>query len=217
MAMNESPRTTQNKIVYEQLRRLLMTGRVRAGIRLVEKEWADRLGVHRTALREAMILLAHEGLLRRGERGGYFTPLLEQRDLDEVMQVRTIIEVGAIRLIGVHPPTEDEEQRLTEACDAMQHTLDAGLELGFAEADRQFHRMLVKLSGNDRLISIYERAPLPIESSRLVDPEARWRAATQTIAEHREIQARLLNRDIPAAVDLLEKHLHTSHHLIPLY
>lgn len=215
--MQESPRTSQNQIVYEQLRRLLVTGRVRAGVRLVEKEWADRLRVHRTALREALILLAHEGLLRRGERGGYFTPLLEECDLDEVMQVRTIIEVGAIRLIGAHPPTEYEEQRMTEVCDTMQHALDAGLELGFAEADRQFHRTLVELCGNDRLISIYQRAPLPIEPSRLVEPEARRQAAMQTIAEHRAIQTCILKRDIPAAIDLLEKHLHTRHHLTPMY
>jgi len=215
--MKESHRTAQNQVGYEQLRRLLMTGRVRAGVRLVEKEWADRLGVHRTALREAMILLAHEGLLRRGKRGGYFTPLLEQSDLDEVMQVRMIIEVGAIRLIGVRPPNEQEEQRLTEACDTMQQALDANLELGFAEADRQFHRTLVELSGNERLISIYRRAPLPIEPSRLVDPEARQRAARQTISEHRAIQAHLLNRDIPSTIDLLEKHLCTSHHLISMY
>ena len=215
--MQDSPRTAQNQVVYDQLRRLLMTGRIRAGVRLAEKEWADRLRVHRTALREAMILLAHEGLLRRGERGGYFTPLLEKRDLDEVMQVRTIIEVGAVRLIGLHPPSEQEEQRLTEACETMQHALDAGLELGFAEADRQFHRTLVELCGNDRLISIYQRAPLPIEPSRLVEPEARRQAAIQTIAEHKAIQTHLLKRDIPGAIDLLEKHLHTRHCLTPMY
>jgi DNA-binding GntR family transcriptional regulator len=194
--MPNTVRIVQNQACYEQLRRLLMTQQVRPGIRLAEKEWADRLGVHRAALREAMILLAHEGLLRRGERGGYFTPLLEQRDLDEVMQVRTIVEVGAIRLIGATPPRQEERKKLIAACDAMQQMLDAGFELGFLEADRRFHTTLVELSGNDRLISTYYRAPLPLMPSRLVDSEARRRAAIQTIAEHREIQRCVCKRRI---------------------
>ena len=117
------PHTAQNQAAYDQLRRLLMFRQIRPGIRLAEKEWAQHLGVHRAAVREAMILLEHEGLLRRGERGGYFTPLLEQRDLDEIMQVRTIIEAGAIRLIGARQSTAEEGTKLSGACGAMQQML----------------------------------------------------------------------------------------------
>ncbi len=212
----DAPRRAQNDAAYQQLRRLLLFGQIRPGVRLAEKEWAKRLGVHRAALREAMILLAHEGLLRRGERGGYFTPLLEQRDLDEVMQVRAIIEAGAIRLIGARTPVP-EESRLSEACDAMEQVLVAGLELGFAEADRRFHTTIVELSHNDHLISICRRAPLPLSPSRLADPDARHRAARQTIAEHREIATLIQSRRITEAIARLEQHLSTSHQLAPVY
>jgi len=212
-----SPRTAQNETAYQQLRRLLMFSQIRPGVRLAEKEWAERLRVHRAAVREAMILLAHEGLLKRGHRGGYFTPLLEQRDLDEIMQVRTIIEVGAIRLIGARPPSEEDDARLAATCDAMQQMLDSGFELGFAEADRRFHSVLVELSRNERLIAICHRAALPLMTSRLVDPDARRQAARQTIAEHREIQQLVALRLVPQAVERLEHHLSTSHQLAPIY
>ncbi|GMV96871.1 MAG: GntR family transcriptional regulator [Phycisphaerae bacterium] len=211
-----STQDNQSTVAYRQLRRLLMFSQIRPGVRLAEKEWAQRLGVHRSALREAMILLAHEGLLRPGRRGGYFTPLLEQRDLDEVMQVRTIIEVGALRLIGARPPAE-EESRLTTACDAMQQMLDAGFELGFAEADRRFHTLLVELSHNDRLIAIHDRAPLPLMPSRLADPAARHQAALQTIREHRDIARLTQERRIAEAIETLERHLNTAHQLVPVF
>lgn len=216
--MNElTPHTAQNQTAYAQLRRLLMTSQIRPGIRLAEQEWAERLGVHRAALREAMILLAHEGLLQRGERGGYFTPLLEQRDLDEILQVRTIIEVGAIRLIGARESTEQESAKLFAACDTMQQMLEEEFELGFAEADRRYHTLLVELSHNERLIATYQLAPLPLSASRIADPEARRQAAATTIAQHREITRLIQTRQIPEAIARLEEHLHTLHQLAPIY
>ncbi|HEX7008711.1 MAG TPA: GntR family transcriptional regulator [Phycisphaeraceae bacterium] len=206
----------QNQHAYERLRRLLIHGQIRPGIRVVEAQWARQLGVGRPALREAMMVLAHEGLLRRGERGGYFVPILEQTDFDQIMEVRRIIEVGAIRIIGERPPDEEENARLTAVCDTMEQMLGHSLELGFAEADRRFHRVLVELSGNDRLIQLYEQAPLPLFVQPALDPQVRIANGKTTIDEHRTIQQLLHQRRIPQAIEALESHLLASHRYVPL-
>jgi len=210
-----SDRSVQSQTCYQQLRRMVLLGQIPAGERFREVEWAAKLGVHRSALREALSGLAHEGLIRRGEKGGFFAPLYEQRDLDEVLEVRAILEAGAIRLIAARPPAEVPFQRLIDACDMMQQLLDSDLELGFAEADRRFHQILIELTDNQKLISIYQRAPLPITPSRLIDAQRRRQGALQTIAEHRQITQLLMDRQSDAAIELLQRHLqHAATHLL---
>ena len=191
---------------------------IRPGSRLVEADWAKRLKVHRTSLREAMGMLAHEGLLRRGERGGYFAPLYEQRDLDEVWAVRSIIEAGAIRLLAERPEADVDLTRLDRSIDAMEQMLDSDYELGFLEADRRFHQILVELSGNQRLIELYNRAPLPLTHSALVDADARRQIGRKAIAEHREIARLIRERQPAAAIERMQEHLHqAAHRPSPVY
>lgn len=215
--MRERPHSAQNRDCYTQLRRLLIHMQIRPGSRLVEAEWSKRLNVHRTALREAMGMLAHEGLLRRGERGGYFAPLFEQCDLDEIWTIRAILEAGALRLLGGRRPADLDLTPLAHAIDGMQQMLEDGYELGFLEADRRFHALLVELSGNQRLLELYSRAPLPLMPSPLPDPAARRNAMVRTVGEHKEIARLLREQRTAEAVHRLEEHLHQAHRPIPVY
>ena len=207
----------QNRDCYAQLRRLLIHMQIRPGSRLVEAEWSKRLNVHRTALREAMSMLAHEGLLRRGERGGYFAPLFEQRDLDEIWAVRSILEAGAVRMLSERRPSELDLTPLANAIEAMEQMLEDGYELGFLEADRRFHSLLGELSGNQRLIELYSRAPLPLMPSFLPDPEARRKAMVRTIGEHVEIARLIREQRTNEAIGHLQEHLHQAHRPTPVY
>lgn len=215
--MKVRDRPGQSKECYRQLRRLLIHMQIRPGTRLVEADWAKRLNVHRTSLREAMSMLAHEGLLRRGERGGYFAPLLEQADLDEIWAVRAIIEAGAVRLLAQRCPSELDLAPLHKAVAAMEQMLADGYELGFLEADRRFHALLVELSGNQRLIELYNRAPLPLMAPPLLDAEARREAMAKTVVEHVEIARLVQEQRTTEAIERLQAHLHQTHRPTPVY
>lgn len=195
---------------YENLRHLLIHGQLVPGAKLNESDWIKRLGTSRIALREAVSLLVHEGLLRRGERSGFYVPVPDQRDLDEVMEIRAIIEAGAIRLLASRRPEPGELSPLVQMCDLMQANLNSNMDFGFAEADRAFHRHLVQLSKNQRLMDLYDRAPLPLGPFRIVDPAARQRAGQETIAEHRRLCKLIGQRKIDEAVSALEQHLRAA-------
>ena len=216
-AMTERDHPAQSRECYHQLRRLLIHTQIRPGSRLVEADWAERLKVHRTSLREAMSMLAHEGLLRRGERGGFFAPLYEQRDLDEVWAVRSIVEAGAVRLLAERPEAEVDLALLDRSIDAMEQMLNSDFELGFLEADRRFHQVLVELSGNNRLIELYNRAPLPLMHSALVDPAARRDVGGKAVLEHREIARLIREGRTVEAIERLQEHLHQAHRPSPVY
>ena len=204
-----SERSKQQHVAYEQLRRLLVHSQLSAGTRLKETEWAERLGAYRSALREAMGLLAHEGLLRRGERGGFFVPDLKQRDVREILEARSAIETGAVRLIADAGPGPEALDRLDDLCDQMQQMIECGYEMGVEEADRKFHQALVELCGNSRLIRLYEHAPLPFGLGQpdLIDAEARNRGALRTVSEHRRIAQLVRQGSFSEAIEILVTHL----------
>lgn len=191
---------------YEYLRKQLLYCQLPADMRLAETLWAEKLNVHRPALREAMTLLAHEGLLRRGEKGGFFTINLSVKARREILATRSIIESGAIRLYRQNPPSAEQIERLGEACDLLRLLIEAGLEISIQEADRRFHELLVELCGNSNLIHLYNRSPLPFQGPG-ENNEQTMQAGRQTLAEHKKILELIRQGQYEQAADELVTHL----------
>lgn len=191
---------------YHTLRRLLVLQRLRPGDRLREPEWARRLGVHRTALREAFARLEAEGLIERGATTGYFVPELTEEDVLEIVKLRLALECLAVEEIcAAAPPVSLRPMR--QAVTEFEQFLQGGYSLGALEADRRFHEELIDLAGLKRLSALYHRAPLPLIHNDPQD-EAVWRqAAARTLEEHRQILAALEGRDTNRAVLVLRDHL----------
>ena len=92
------------------------------------------------------------------------------------------------------------------AVEEFQHLLARGYELGLIEADRRFHEGIVAAVGNPRLVTLYQRAPLPMVVARLHDHELLERHRI-TLNDHRAILKALERGDAPAAKRVLRKHL----------
>jgi DNA-binding GntR family transcriptional regulator len=153
-----------------------------------------------------MTLLAHEGLLRRGDKGGFFTIGLSAKARREILATRSIIESGAIRLYRENPPTPQQIEKLSEACDLLRLLVEAKLEISIQEADRRFHELLVELSGNANLIHLYNRSPLPFQGPG-EDNEKTLRGRQQTLAEHKKILDFVKQGQYEQAADELIAHL----------
>lgn len=204
-------RSPQTKVCYEQLRRSIMHGQLTSGSRLVEEKWAKCLGVHRSALREAVILLSHEGLLEPGPRGGYFVPRHDRKALDEALEIRIALEVGALRILELHHDRMPDLAPLRKTCDLMRQMYEAGFEFGFVEADRHFHEQIVELSGNDRMRLVYRQAPLPLFPMTEPDEFGRRRNMERTLHDHQQVCDHLEAGRIDDAVNVLRRHLLIGH------
>ncbi len=206
----------QRDQAYHRLRRLLILQQIPQGSRLREAEWAERLEVNRTALREAFARLEAEGLIQKGAKTGYFVPVLTQEDIHEVVEVRLILEGGAIeRVCRLGLNTARHLKRMREACEQLERLVREDYLLGVAEADRRFHEALIEASGNRRLAMLYMRAPLPIIHPEIVSGP-QWSARVeQTLQEHHAILEAILAGEVAKAQELLRTHLKERSH-IPL-
>src|SRR3954470_13685296 len=98
MPKSSAPHSKREQ-AYRGLRRLLVLQQLQPGERIREPEWAQRLGVHRSALREAFARLEAEGLIERGARTGYFVPEMTAQDIQEITKLRLALECLAIEEI----------------------------------------------------------------------------------------------------------------------
>jgi DNA-binding GntR family transcriptional regulator len=142
--------------VYHSLRALLASGQIPHGQPLQEVQLAERLGVSRTPVREALTRLASEGLLVSDGRS-FVVPKLSLRDVDEIYEVRFLIEPAAI--FSVAPFTTDRAVRapLDAALAAAAAAHKAGDAEAFKEAHRRFRAAWLALVPNRRLVRVVEQ------------------------------------------------------------
>ncbi len=199
---------SQRDQAYKAIRRLLVLQQIEPGQRLREPQWAERLKIHRSALREAFARLEAEGLIDRGERTGYFVPRLTASDLTEITKLRLAFECLAADEVCSH--ADASLVAMTQANEEFARFLDGNYSLGVLEADRRFHEALIDAARMRRLSALYHRAPLPLIHGDTEDQD-RWRASCdRTLREHRQILKALTARDAGEAKRVLR--LHLSHH-----
>lgn len=196
---------SQRDHAYRSLRRLLVLQQLEQGQRLREPQWAQRLGVHRTALREAFARLEAEGMIERGALTGYFVPRFTVEDFAEIAKLRLALECLAIE--EVCAADSQDLEPMEQANEEFARLLEGGYSLGVIEADRRFHEALIDAARMRRLSGLYHRAPLPLFHGDTEDPQ-RWReGCLRTLAEHKHILAALAARDANKAKRLLRAHL----------
>lgn len=136
-----------------KLRSGIVTGQIEAGRLYPISFFATQLGVSATPVREALLDLANEGLVEVFRNRGFRIVQLTEKDLDEIFQLRLMLEVPAIREIsGKLTPDQIKEHR-ADAKAIAKCARDRDLS-GFLEADRIFHTRLIARTGNGRLCAM---------------------------------------------------------------
>ena len=136
---------------YSELKEQIMTGKFSVGEHYLEPEIAEMLGISRTPAREALIRLAHEGLIDLKPRRGVQVKPLFVHDLKEIYEVLTSLESTAVWLAAKRKLADKEIQRLKSTVDEMDEALAGGDLDAWAAADVNFHMLLVELGNNSRI------------------------------------------------------------------
>ncbi len=196
--------------VYRHLKDLLLSGRFAPGERLSEPLLAQDLGVSRTPVREALMRLAEEGLVElvpgKGARVKAFTP----EEVEEVYGVRALLEGEAAReaALRVTPWELAELSRMLRAIDEAPRE-DYPEQM---RRDLEFHRALVRLSGNRTLYRLYEDLLATLALARSALPTLSQDEATRR--EHRAILEALSRRDPEGARRAVEAHVYRFRDLV---
>jgi len=150
------------EVAYQRLRAQILDNTLPPGFRAFEQELADRLGISRTPVREALIRLQKEGLVEVVPRHGMKVLPVSPEDMRDIYEVLTALESAAAEIVARRAPGEDELAPLAQASRDMAKALKNDDLEAWAAADERFHRGLIELSGNRLLIeavlNLWDRA-----------------------------------------------------------
>ena len=141
--------------VYEHLREEILNCGIKPGERLVESVIADRIGVSRTPVREALHTLEREGLVEAIHRVGYVVRPISEEEVSELCEIRLALEGVALRWALQKAPEKLAEALKKNLTLSQQH-LDAGDVKAFVELDAQFHDLISRTAGSKRLLEMTE-------------------------------------------------------------
>lgn len=140
-------------VVFKALRQAILKGELEPGERLMELQLADKLGVSRTPIREAIRMLELEGLVLMIPRKGAEVAEISEKNLIDVLEVRGSLEGLAMKL-ACERRTEDDIERLMEAEAVFGVAVGGKNLMRMAEADEAFHDVIYEATGNLKLLQM---------------------------------------------------------------
>ncbi|GAB3568780.1 GntR family transcriptional regulator [Amycolatopsis endophytica] len=191
--------------VLEVVRQAMVSGEIRPGDIYSAAALAARLGVSTSPVREAMLTLVNQGLMEPVRNRGFRVVAMSEQDLDEIYELRQLLEVPATLSAAAKASPADLE-RLSGLAREIEAAAAAGDVPRFLDADRRFHLDLLSLGGNRRLVA--NIATLR-DQTRLYGLEKLAEAGRLTGAadEHRVLLEAIAARDPSRVEDLMRAHL----------
>lgn len=148
--------TSLEAAALESIREAIMDGTFPPGIQLKQGVLAEHLGLSQGTVREALIRLTEEGLIEAVPYKGSYVRRLTQKDVREIYELRTALETHAAYMALPHLSDGRTLHKLETLIDRIMEAAAAGDQTRAVEADLEFHRYLVQLSDNVRLIKVWD-------------------------------------------------------------
>ena len=191
--------------VAERLRQRIFSHELQAGAWIDEQALAEAYGISRTPLREALKVLASEGLVTLKPRRGCYVTELSERDLDDIFPLMALLE-GRCAFEATRKATPADLKRLEKLHEALERHAASGDANRFFEINHEFHQALQQSSGNRWLKQVIDdlRNVLKLTRRDSLRLEGRLR---QSLEEHRAILAAIRKGDAASAEALMHAHL----------
>jgi DNA-binding GntR family transcriptional regulator len=190
---------------YSQLRTRILDNVYAPGHQRLEQELAEDLGISRTPVREALVRLQQEGLVHIIPRHGMRVLPVSSSDMREIYQILTALECLAAELAAKRGLSVAELKPLVDAAKAMDQALKRDQLEAWAQADEEFHRCLVELSGNHVLAGTVARFTDRVHRARMFTLRLRPKPVKST-QEHLALLARIQAGDAAGAAEVNRAH-----------
>ncbi len=207
--MAASPHLLMRQSLHETLvaplRQMILDGELRPGDKMPEEELCARFGVSRTPIREALKVLAAEGVLQILPHRGAIVAQITRAQIDELFPIMAALERLAGGLACAHA-SDREIARIRKLHDATMAHYRAGNEAAYLQHNRLIHEAIFDAAGNDTLSAFFQQILTRINACRFIlrKNAEHWQRAMQ---EHEEIIKALEARDGPRLAELLDAHV----------
>lgn len=192
-------------VVFNTLRQAILRGELQPGERLLEIHLADKLGVSRTPIREAIRKLELDGLVIMIPRKGAVVAEITEKSLRDVLEVRKALEELAVKL-ACKKIKDEEIDELKRATKEFEDALKDGDITVYAEADVKFHDIIYRTTDNQRLIQLLYNLREQMYRYR-VEYLKRDDSHEKLLEEHQYIVDMLEKRDEKCAMEAICRHI----------
>ena len=202
------PRAPLADQVYAALKEQLQDFQLVPGDRFSEADIAQRLGVSRTPVREALFRLRNEGRLEVDSKSGWFVRPIDFNRLEQLYDLRVVLETTCVARLcaSAEAPLELEALKRAWLVGAAERLTD---ERAVGELDEQFHATLVRAAGNAEVARVHWDVTEHIRIVRRLD-FTRGDRIEATYQEHAKILRAIMQRKPDAALLLLRSHIEQS-------
>ncbi len=193
--------------LFARLRQLIIAGELAPGSKIPERELCARFGVSRTPLREAIKVLAAQGLVRLEQHRGAIVAEMEPVELEELLPISAAIEALSGKLACVHI-TDEEVATIRTLHDRMMAAHRAGDRDTYLACNYKIHNSILAAARNPLLSSVYDATFFKVGRTRvrpLLTPEI----LAQALADHEDIITALETRNGERLATLLKRHIET--------
>jgi len=196
------------EIAYDVLKKAIITGEIPAGERIVETDYADRLHISRTPLREALRKLERDGLVEYVIRRGVVVRAFTAEDVDQIYTIRNSLEMLTLPYI-IENATAEDIRSLREKLAAMDRLMETDDVEGLSPLARDFHTSLTRISGKNRILRVIESQDEYIRrfSAMAIRQEDRRSAAHE---EHHRLVDYVEQKDLERFRALTQTHIERS-------
>lgn len=195
-------------VVFNTLRQAILKGELEPGERLMEIQLAQKLGVSRTPIREAIRKLELEGLVIMIPRKGAEVAHITEKDMKDVLEVRGTLEELAVSLACKHM-TKEAIAELKMANKLFEAAIVSKDVVKIVDADVRFHDVIYSMTDNQRLIQIINNLREQLYRYRL-EYIKDARSHSILINEHNDIIVRLEKMDEEGAKHAVSQHIYNQ-------
>ena len=192
-------------VVFQTLRQAILKGELKPGERLMEIQLAQKLGVSRTPVREAIRKLELEGLVLMIPRKGAEVAQITEKNMQDVLEVRKALEELSVQL-ACERITPEQVEEMKMAAEDFRKVLKSGDVTKIAEADVKFHDIIFAATNNQRLITLLNNLREQMYRFR-VEYLKQKECYPQLLEEHDKLIALISGGEVEEACELMGRHI----------
>lgn len=193
--------------VYEELKKLIVDGEILSGEKIVELDYAEKFGVSRTPIREALRMLEYEGLVSMTDRGGVIVNYISEDDIKEIYKVRIVLEDLVIDEIIKRDVSFDKIDKLL---DETSIKIENGSNIKeLLLLFYKFNELLYQMSGLKHTLKLINDINIFTRKFR-VNSLTDTNRLKKALEEHKLLIKLLKEKDEKRAKEINKNHLNTS-------